>query len=294
MDAFLLTGCYTGAAPKGVECDSSKSKRKSRTRQTCGFFAPVPDLFLAGRVATRKDAHLTCFRLSTSRPPCRMRVIAHRQGHQSLSKERIMASATLGTSAQITPFNFGTHAVRVVMRNGEPWFVATDVAEALGYRNAPDAARNLSEHQKASTQIVRSTSGGNPNVTIINESGLYRLVLRSRKPEAEKFSDWVTGEVLPSIRKTGSYGEQPKQFITDKRWLVSFRDGREVVQAIDATACLLKYEDLPKLLLDPENPVGSALLADIAASCIQRLASQNRNLVFTCESMLAERKRKEG
>lgn len=121
-----------------------------------------------------------------------------------------MAQSTLAFSGEATPstFNFGTHEVRIVMRDGEPWFVATDVAEALGYRNAPDAARNLGEHQKASTQIVRSTSGGNPNVTIINESGLYRLVLRSRKPEAEKFSDWVTGEVLPSIRKTGRY-EKP-------------------------------------------------------------------------------------
>ena len=121
-----------------------------------------------------------------------------------------MADLFSGASAQSTPsvFNFGAHAVRIVVRNGEPWFVAADVAEALGYRNAPDAARNLGEHQKASTQIVRSTSGGNPNVTIINESGLYRLVLRSRKPAAEQFSDWVTGEVLPSIRKSGRY-EKP-------------------------------------------------------------------------------------
>ncbi|MBD7962164.1 BRO-N domain-containing protein [Comamonas avium] len=120
-----------------------------------------------------------------------------------------MSQSTLAINASTSEstFSFGTHNVRVVMRDGEPWFVAADVAEALGYRNAPDAARNLGEHQKASTQIVRSTSGGNPNLTIINESGLYRLVLRSRKPEAEKFSDWVTGEVLPSIRKTGSYSQ---------------------------------------------------------------------------------------
>ena len=125
-----------------------------------------------------------------------------------------MASATLGTSAQITPFNFGTHAMRVVMRDGEPWFVASDVADALGYRDAANAGRILADHQKGTHSM--STPGGEQRVTIINESGLYRLVLRSRKPEAEKFSDWVTGEVLPSIRKTGSYG-QPQQFITHKR-----------------------------------------------------------------------------
>jgi prophage antirepressor-like protein len=102
-------------------------------------------------------------------------------------------------------FAMDGHQLRVVMRDDEPWFVASDVAEALGYRNAPDAVRNLGDHQKGSTQIVRRTSGGNPNVTIISESGLYRLVLSSRKKEAEKFSEWVTGEVLPSIRRTGSY-----------------------------------------------------------------------------------------
>lgn len=110
---------------------------------------------------------------------------------------------------------------------------------------------------------------------------MYRLVLRSRKPEAEKFSDWVTGEVLPSIRKTGGYG-QPQQFITHKRWLVSFRDGREVVQEIDWNDCLLKYEDLPKLLAAPDNLVGSALLADIAAACLQRLARNVDGLSSTC------------
>lgn len=116
-----------------------------------------------------------------------------------------MADLFSGASAQSTPsvFNFGTHAVRIVVRDGEPWFVASDVAAALGYRDAQDAGRSLKPEQKG-TQNVR-TPGGDQRVTIINESGLYRLVLRSRKPEAEKFSDWVTGEVLPSIRKTGRY-----------------------------------------------------------------------------------------
>ena len=119
-----------------------------------------------------------------------------------------MADLFSGASAQSTPsvFNFGAHAVRIVVRNGEPWFVAADVAAALGYRDAQDAGRSLKPEQKG-TQNVR-TPGGDQRVTIINESGLYRLVLRSRKPAAEQFSDWVTGEVLPSIRKSGRY-EKP-------------------------------------------------------------------------------------
>lgn len=121
--------------------------------------------------------------------------------------------ALAAEAAVVTPFQFHTHTVRVVTRDGEPWFVAADVADALGYASAKDAARNLSESQKG-RQIVPTLSadaagrgGGDQTVTIVNESGLYRLVLRSRKPEAIAFSDWVTGEVLPSIRKTGSYGK---------------------------------------------------------------------------------------
>lgn len=190
------------------------------------------------------------------------------------------ASATLGTSAQITPFNFGTHAVRVVMRNGEPWFSAADVCAVLGIKNHRDSLMHLDDDEKG--VVSTDTLGGQQKISVVNESGLYALVLRSRKPEARKFAKWVTGEVLPSIRKTGSYGEQQKQFFTDKRWLVSFRDGREVIQAIDWNDCVLKYEDLPKLLSAPDNWVGSALLADIAAACVQRLAKHTDGLSSTC------------
>lgn len=107
-------------------------------------------------------------------------------------------------SQSVTPFQFHAHAVRVITRDGEPWFVATDVAAALGYRGAANAARCLADHQRGTHNL--STPGGNQTVTLINEPGLYRLVLRSRKSEAVAFSDWVTGEVLPTIRKTGSYG----------------------------------------------------------------------------------------
>ncbi|MDO5288513.1 MAG: Bro-N domain-containing protein [Pseudomonadota bacterium] len=106
-------------------------------------------------------------------------------------------------TASIQPFAFGQNTIRTLTTDDAIWFVAPDVAEALGYRNAPDAARHLDDDEKG-TQIVR-TPGGDQRVTIINESGLYALVLRSRKPEARKFAKWVTSEVLPSIRKTGGY-----------------------------------------------------------------------------------------
>ena len=105
--------------------------------------------------------------------------------------------------SDLNVFAFDSQAVRVVLRDGEPWFAATDVAEVLGYRNAPDMTRMLDEEEK-DTQIVR-TPGGNQSLTVINESGMYACVLKSRRPEAKRFRKWVTSEVLPSIRKTGRY-----------------------------------------------------------------------------------------
>lgn len=132
----------------------------------------------------------------------------------------LVSQESFMTSNTPSIFNFHNHEIRVIKVNGEPWFVASDVAEALGYRDATNAARNLGEHQKSDTQIASTSSNGSTqmrSVTIISESGLYRLVLRSRKPEAEAFSDWVTGEVLPSIRKTGSYqvGQQQELAIDE-------------------------------------------------------------------------------
>ena len=109
--------------------------------------------------------------------------------------------------SDLNVFAFDSQAVRVVLRDGEPWFAATDVAEVLGYRNAPDMTRMLDEEEK-DTQIVR-TPGGNQSLTVINESGMYACVLKSRRPEAKRFRKWVTSEVLPSIRKTGRYEVPP-------------------------------------------------------------------------------------
>jgi prophage antirepressor-like protein len=94
--------------------------------------------------------------------------------------------------------------LRVIVRDGEPWFVAKDVCDALGFTHTPSAIRELDADERDTVRIQHSTSG-NPNVTIINESGLYSLILRSRKPEAKAFKKWVTGTVLPAIRKDGGY-----------------------------------------------------------------------------------------
>lgn len=116
-----------------------------------------------------------------------------------------MADLFSGASAQITPFSFNTHSVRVVLRDGNPWFVAKDVCDTLGYSNSRSAVADHLDEDERSTVANPDGRNGGGVLTIINESGLYALVLRSRKPEARKFAKWVTGEVLPSIRKTGQY-----------------------------------------------------------------------------------------
>jgi prophage antirepressor-like protein len=125
-----------------------------------------------------------------------------------------MNSITTSTVSAITPFNFHGSDVRIIMRNGAPWFVAADLAEVLGYRDAANAGRVLDDDEKGTHAV--STLGGKQNLTIVSESGMYALVLRSRKPEARKFAKWVTAEVLPAIRKTGGYG-QPEQLTLNQR-----------------------------------------------------------------------------
>lgn len=100
-------------------------------------------------------------------------------------------------------FIFNGSGVRVETIEGEPWFVAKDVSDILGYRDAANMVRNLQDDEKG-THTVR-TLGGDQKATIINESGLYNAIFRSKRAEAQAFRKWVTSEVLPSIRKDGGY-----------------------------------------------------------------------------------------
>jgi len=105
----------------------------------------------------------------------------------------------------VSNFQFDDHPVRVVTRNGEPWFVAADVCAALTIGNPTDALKRLDSDEQALDSIEGLTRG-NDNVNLVSESGMFSLTLGSRKPEARRFKKWVTSEVLPSIRKTGFYG----------------------------------------------------------------------------------------
>lgn len=99
--------------------------------------------------------------------------------------------------------------IRTVTIDGEPWFVGKDVAEILGYSNTRKAlADHVDEEDKMDGVTIRDSIGREQNPVCINESGLYSLILSSKMPNAKKFKHWVTSEVLPAIRKTGSYQMQ--------------------------------------------------------------------------------------
>jgi prophage antirepressor-like protein len=113
-------------------------------------------------------------------------------------------------SSNIVAFQFQNHPARVIQDEaGNPWWVAKDVCDILGYANPSDTISTLDEDEKNTLRISEGIpSRGNPNVNVINESGLYTLIIRSNKPEAKPFRKWITAEVLPSIRKTGGYAPE--------------------------------------------------------------------------------------
>lgn len=104
-------------------------------------------------------------------------------------------------SAEIIPFDYEDHAVRVMLRDGEPWFVAADVCRVLEIVNTTQAVQRLDEDEVTLCQI----EGSHRQTNLISESGLYALVLRSDKPAARRFRKWVTADVLPALRRRGRY-----------------------------------------------------------------------------------------
>lgn len=102
-------------------------------------------------------------------------------------------------------FNYQDTPVRMVLVDDEPWFIASDLVGILEIGRVHDAVRGLDDDERGTDSI--RTPGGEQEVTIVSEAGMYSLVLRSRKPEAKTFRRWITHEVLPSIRKTGGFGE---------------------------------------------------------------------------------------
>lgn len=121
-------------------------------------------------------------------------------------------------------FKFEDNEVRTVIIGGDFWFVAADVCKILELANVSDAVSNLDNDEK-NTIVLSDGTPGNPNRLCINEPGLYALVGRSRKSQAKAFDRWVRWEVLPAIRKTGSYsmdGKSPKEQLQNELTMLQF------------------------------------------------------------------------
>ena len=123
--------------------------------------------------------------------------------------------------------------IRTMNIDGQPYFVGKDIAEALGYSNTRDAlARHVDDEDK--NTVVIPDGIGNPNKTVINESGLYSLILSSKLPKAKEFKRWVTSEVLPSIRKTGGYNPEQSD---------AYKTKRLEIMAMNAKARIMKEQN---------------------------------------------------
>lgn len=264
--------CYLSVVSKEMESKDSLVERKPAPDSTAVFLRPGIRLWLGGRqiYKTRKgkSVRLAQPRSLTSQPPCWMRVKTFQQGFLSLVEERFMSqSAFPEVSSAVIPFDFEAHTLRVVMRDGNPWFIAKDVCIALGYKNTSDAiATHLDDDERYSETLYR---GGSQ--VLINESGLYALVLRSHKPAARKFAKWVTSEVLPAIRKTGQYSSSAPTLL-NRRWLVSYdHTGKEQVTAIPDDAFVMSIPEIFKALNDPGMLIETEVLFEFCIKAMERL-----------------------
>lgn len=173
--------------------------------------------------------------------------------------------------------------VRTVTINGEPWFVGKDVAEALGYSNTRDALVTHVADEDKNTVVISDGKRGNPNQTVINESGLYALIFGSKLESAQRFKHWVTSEVLPAIRKTGGYQTSAPQ-------------GKELL-ALAVLEAQKTIEEQSKAIerMKPKEIFADAVSASDSSILIGDLAKLLRqNGVDTGQKRLFEQLRNEG
>jgi anti-repressor protein len=170
-------------------------------------------------------------------------------------------------------FNFEEKRVRVVTKDGEPWWVLKDVCDVLDIGNSRDVAARLDDDEKGVGII--DTLGGEQETTVVSESGLYNVILLSRKPEAKKFKHWVTHEILPSIRKHGAYmtPEVLERVVTNPDFMIGVltklkeeREKRAMLEEREKTLTTKIEHDHPKVLFADSVSASetSILIGDLA------------------------------
>lgn len=172
--------------------------------------------------------------------------------------------------------------VRIILQDNEPWFVAKDVCDCLEINNSRQALSRLDYDEKNSV-ILNDGTAGNPEKSIVNEYGLYSLVLSSRKPEAKEFKRWITHDVLPSLRKYGMYSMNIPRTLPDALKLYA-----NEIEAHNQTKALLE-EQKPKVLF--ADAVSSSV-TDILIGDLAKLLNQNGHNIG--QNRLFERLRNEG
>ncbi|QOP65009.1 anti-repressor Ant [Mycobacterium phage Firehouse51] len=141
---------------------------------------------------------------------------------------------TNGANTALVPFAYGDAAVRVVVIDGDPWFVLADLCKVLGMARGASQITDRLDDGVRQTYPISDSLGRTQQATIVSESGMYEVVIRSDKPEAVKFRRWITGEVLPAIRKTGSYSldaQVPKTLPEALRAYAREVEAREAAEA---------------------------------------------------------------
>ncbi len=184
---------------------------------------------------------------------------------------------------EIQVFNYNSKQVRTIQRDGEPWFVLKDVCDVLRMSNSRMAAERLDPDEKGVSQI--DTLGGKQEMTVINESGLYNVILRSDKPEAKPFRKWVTSEVLPTIRKHGAYmtPETLEQVILNPDTMIQLCQQLKEEQEKRMQLEQKVTEDHPKVLFADSVAASSStiLIGELAKLIRQNGVDIGQNRLFT-------------